>query len=286
MPASLQLGACSWSFRPEGPEALAEALAAAGLERLQLGLKPLATAPWRPGWSPRRTLRALRAAGLTPRSGMVGTLGQDLSSPAALAATGGLVADAHWPRHQVLMRRWARLAERFELPLVSLHAGCAPPDDAARFDALAERVAEVARLFARHGARLALESGQESPEQLLALARAAGEGVGVNLDPANFALHGSGDPLQAARLLAPHALQVHLKDADPPDTPGAWGSERAFGDGGVDWPACLAVIADAAARRDVPLDLMIEREFGEQRLADVRRAAERAAALLAALPSR
>ncbi|GJM22659.1 MAG: hexulose-6-phosphate isomerase [Planctomycetota bacterium] len=281
MSAPTQLGACSWSFRPAGPEALADALLEAGLERLQLGLKPLATAPWRPGWSPRRTQRALRRAGLQVLSGMVGTLGQDLSSPERFAATGGLVSDEHWPRHQVLMRRWARLGERWELPLVSLHVGCAAPDDASARERLVERVALVAREFARHGARLALETGQESPDELLALLREVGEGVGLNLDPANFLLHASGDPLQATRQLAPRALQVHLKDADPPDTPGTWGRERAFGSGAVPWAECLTLIRELAPA--VPL--MIEREFGEQRVADVRLAAQRAHALLNASSS-
>jgi len=117
--------------------------------------------------------------------------------------------------------------------------------------------------------------------------RAVGHGVGVNLDPANFLLHGTGDPLHAVRTLAPHALQVHLKDADPPATPGAWGRERAFGDGSVDWAACLTVLRAEAVARGAPLDLMIEREFGDQRLDDVRGALRRVSALLAdATPAR
>jgi sugar phosphate isomerase/epimerase len=63
-------------------------------------------------------------------------------------------------------------------------------------------------------------------------------------------------------------LQVHVKDALPAARPGTWGEEVPVGAGAVDWPAFFATL-DAV---QPTVDLVIEREAGEQRVADVRRA--------------
>ena len=64
-------------------------------------------------------------------------------------------------------------------------------------------------------------------------------------------------------------LQVHIKDATPSAVAGEWGAEVPSGTGAVDWEAFFGVLAGAG--RDI--DLVIEREAGEARVADVRTAA-------------
>jgi sugar phosphate isomerase/epimerase len=99
--------------------------------------------------------------------------------------------------------------------------------------------------------------------------------VGVNFDPANMILYGMGDPVAAIRTLAPHVVQVHVKDAVPTAVPGTWGREVVSGTGAVDWTAFLAAV------RALPrvVDLVIEREAGPTREADI----QSAVALLRAL---
>ena len=94
--------------------------------------------------------------------------------------------------------------------------------------------------------------------------------AGVNFDPANMILYGMGDPVEALRALLPHVLQVHVKDATPTAEPGTWGAEVPAGTGAVDWPAFFAVLSGAGR----PIDLMIEREAGGTRVADIATARE------------
>jgi sugar phosphate isomerase/epimerase len=62
--------------------------------------------------------------------------------------------------------------------------------------------------------------------------------------------------------------QVHVKDALPSSRPGEWGTEVPAGEGAVDWAAFFGVLRSER----ITADLVIEREAGEQRIADVRRA--------------
>ena len=92
--------------------------------------------------------------------------------------------------------------------------------------------------------------------------------VGVNFDPANMILYGTGDPIEAFEKLAPHVMQVHIKDAVASTEPDQWGTEVRAGTGDVDWPGFFDVIK----RLKTPADLMIERESGDSRVSDMREA--------------
>ena len=72
-------------------------------------------------------------------------------------------------------------------------------------------------------------------------------------------------------MLAPYVRQVHVKDARPAARAGEWGREVPVGEGAVPWEAFLAEVA----RLPAPVELVIEREAGPTREADVRIAAER-----------
>ena len=131
------------------------------------------------------------------------------------------------------------------------------------------RLRELASVFGERGAQVALETGQESQDTLSrALDALSRERVAVNFDPGNLILYGSGDPVAALRALAPRVVQVHVKDALPAREAGSWGTEVPVGEGAVDWAALLSAL------RGCPqvTALVIERESGSDRLADVSRA--------------
>jgi sugar phosphate isomerase/epimerase len=46
------------------------------------------------------------------------------------------------------------------------------------------------------------------------------ENLGINFDPANMILYGTGDPIDALGVLAQHVISVHCKDGDWP--PKVW----------------------------------------------------------------
>jgi sugar phosphate isomerase/epimerase len=133
----------------------------------------------------------------------------------------------------------------------------------------------LGRVFAAEGVRVGLETGQEDAPTLLGVLEEVNrplgdrQRVGVNFDPANIILYGMGDPAEAARQLAPHIVQVHVKDAVPTATPGTWGRETPVGEGAVGWPGFLDGLAGAGVR----CPLMIEREGGERRADDAAAAA-------------
>ena len=111
-----------------------------------------------------------------------------------------------------------------------------------------------------------LETGQETADTLLAvLQKVDRPNLGVNFDPANMILYGMGDPVEALRRLAGAGKQIHVKDALPARTPGAWGTEVVAGRGAVDWQAFF----DVARSISPAVSFVIERESSADHLADV-----------------
>jgi len=94
--------------------------------------------------------------------------------------------------------------------------------------------------------------------------------VGVNFDPANMLLYDKGDPIGSLRLLGPWIRQVHIKDAVRTRKPGTWGEEVPVGTGQVDWRAFFSTLDQIRFTGN----LIIEREAGNQRVVDIRRAKE------------
>ncbi len=261
-----RLGVCSWSLAPSSPRDLAEKASAAGVRWVQLALDPMRTG----AWDEEETSARLRDAGIGIASGMMAMEGEDYTTLESIRRTGGLRPDETWDANLQAARANAALARRLGLSLVSFHAGFLPHDahDPERPRLLA-RLAQVATAFAEYGVRVALETGQEHAATLLEALRDLGRpDVGVNFDPANMILYGMGDPVAAFEALAPRVLQAHVKDARPPVTKGAWGTEVPVGTGAARWPELLRRM-DALRPG---LDLMIEREAGAARLDDIRTA--------------
>ena len=273
----MRVGVCSWSLRPQTPVELVRELDATGIDGVQLALDPLR----RGDWDASETKAVLERAGVRVLSGMMGMRGEDYSSLESIRRTGGLRPDEHWETNLAAARANARVAHALGIELVSFHAGFLPEraDDPER-RVLLERLRAVADAFGERGVAVALETGQESAEGLDGFLRELdGGGVGVNFDPANVILYDQGDPIDALRTLAPFVRQLHVKDAVRTRTPGTWGEEVPVGRGDVDWTALFRVLHDHA----LDVDLVIEREAGPDRIADVRTAHELVRRELAAL---
>src|SRR5579885_3902923 len=149
------------------------------------------------------------------------------------------------------------------------------PDDRSDGDYIAVRdmVRRICDHAAAHGQTFALETGQEPADVLLRFIDDAGRGnLKINFDPANMILYGTGDPIAALELLAPHVVSVHAKDGDWParSIPGALGMERPLGEGAVGIPRFI----EALKRHGYGGTVNVEREISDQRqrLEDIRRA--------------
>ena len=256
------LGVCSWSLQPNSPGDLAEKLAACGVSWTQLALTPLRDG----SLDCAAVLAELQRRGIRVRSGMVQTIGEDYTTLKSIERTGGLRPDAHWAANRANLEVEAKLARQLGLRLVTLHAGFLPHERNGERYKLLERLRTLVDIFAAQGVRVGFETGQESAHTLLEVLDELGRPTaGVNFDPANMLLYGMGDPVEALRLLWPHVLQVHIKDAVAVKKSGQWGSEVPASTGQVNWTAFFELLAAKLPQ----VDAMIEREAGDQRVVDI-----------------
>jgi sugar phosphate isomerase/epimerase len=263
-----RLAVCSWSLQASTPQELAEKLQATGILRVQLALDPLREEP--AVWG--HTEAVLKQAGITIVSGMFGCVGEDYSTLDTIRLTGGIAPDETWEQNLKNIRATVEIAKTLRLKLVTFHAGFVPHDPAdPNFSKMVERLKTVAKIFAEADMLLGLETGQETAQGLATLLEVIQQpNIIVNFDPANMLLYGKGDPIEALRVLGPWIGQVHVKDANQTTVPGTWGEEVTAGAGQVDWPAFFATLARIGFTGDV----VIEREAGDQRVADIRTARE------------
>lgn len=258
-----RLAVCSWSLQPAHPQELIARLESIGLPRVQLALDPLRESP--DLWGNFPTLCAEH--GIRIVSGMFGTIGEDYTTLESIRLTGGVVPDATWHQNWQNIQQTADLAVQLGLTLVSFHAGFLPHDKQdLEYQKLRERIARIAGLFAAKNIDLVFETGQETATSLRDFLEDLGSpNVGVNFDPANMILYGKGDPIEALRVLGPWIKQVHIKDSVATQQPGAWGEEVTAGTGDVDWKAFFTTLESLGYQGN----FCIEREAGDQRVADI-----------------
>jgi L-ribulose-5-phosphate 3-epimerase len=266
LPYLNRLGVCSWSLKPADPEDLIKKVAQTGLTGIQIALDPMRIKPL--VWG--EIGEAIAAAGMNLLSGMFGAVGEDYSTLESIRRTGGLVPDETWEANWKNIQQNARLACALKLPLVTFHAGFLPhEEDDPRFRVLIDRLRRVADLFGENGIALGLETGQETAGTLrYFLEKPDRPNLGVNFDPANMLIYDMGDPIESLQVLLPHLKQCHIKDASRPTDPGTKGKEELAGTGEVNWKQFFLTLRKAAFKGN----LVIEREKGDERVADVRKA--------------
>jgi sugar phosphate isomerase/epimerase len=149
--------------------------------------------------------------------------------------------------------------------LVVVNAGAVPAkDDDSRGRLLAESMLTLGQYGDRIGATLALETGLESGAALAAfLDRFDTGSLGANLDPANLLVHGF-DVVEGIRALGRRIVHAHAKDARRASASRA-AQEVPLGHGDIDWLQLLGTLEEIEYRGW----LTVERESGENRLADV-----------------
>ncbi len=246
---------------------LAERMGMLGVRHVQVALYPLV---FMDEAARRAEIQALRTADIVITAGMVGFPTERYTTIATIRESGGLAPDAEWPMRRQLMAQAGRVAAEMGLGRLSMHIGFVPRSDSPKYKVLVERAREVAARLGGEKIDLLMESGQERAGELLQFINDVGEkNLGVNFDPANMILYGAGDPIEAIGVLGRHIRHVHVKDATLSSQPGiTWGDETRFGSGEVDAARFLGALQ--AIGYTGPL--IIEREHGDDRLADVSKA--------------
>jgi sugar phosphate isomerase/epimerase len=264
--ATKRLAVCSWSLQPKNPSELIEKLQATGVRRVQLALDPIRDAAL--DWA--KAPAQLRKAGIEIVSGMFGCEGEDYTTLETIKLTGGIAPDATWEKNWMNIRATAALAQEMGLRLVTFHAGFLPHNKKdPGFAKMLRRLSEAADAFKAAHIALGLETGQETAQDLAGLLTELNRPtIGVNFDPANMILYDKGDPIAALRVLGPWIRQVHIKDATRTKVRGTWGAEVPAGTGEVDWRAFFSTLNEL----NYTGDFVIEREAGDQRVADIKTA--------------
>ncbi|MGJ8651140.1 MAG: sugar phosphate isomerase/epimerase family protein [Opitutaceae bacterium] len=251
---------CTWSLQND-LKRVTEVMQQTGLSGLHLDISDLDT--FKP---------AIKAHGWTISSTMISFPQEDYSTLESIKATGGIIPDAEWPNNRALMFDAIEKTAAMQVPYLSTHVGFIDHTDHASYAVFCERIQELVDAAAAHGIMLLLETGQETAAALRTCLQDLNHpSLGVNFDPANMLLYGKGDPIEAIQILAPWIKHVHIKDAMTAPTPGTWGQEVPWGEGEVDtakfFEAFNEIAYDGA--------FAIEREAGEQRVADIVLAAKR-----------
>jgi sugar phosphate isomerase/epimerase len=154
---------------------------------------------------------------------------------------------------------------------IATHVGFISEDDSdPDYIAVREMVRRICDYCAKQGQTFALETGQETADALRSFLVDVNRGnLGINFDPANMILYGTGDPVEALGTLGEHVLSVHCKDGDwpPKGKPGALGEERPLGQGAVGMESFLRQLK--AIGYQGPLAIEREVENPAERLRDV-----------------
>lgn len=178
------------------------------------------------------------------------------------------------------------LAVKLDTKIVTTHVGVIPEyETSPKYQMMLAALREVGDYAHERGVTLAIETGPELATTLLKFVNCAGDGVGVNLDPANFVMVTGQDPAEAVYLIGKKIVHTHVKDGvmlvrvDPnaiygdadveDEIKGArFFAEVPVGEGSVNWDRYIKAL------RDVGYDgfLTIEREVGDDPAADIKTA--------------
>jgi len=173
--------------------------------------------------------------------------------------------------------RAARLQEMKEIsdftrqlgcPVIGLHLGFVPHDArSAAYQDVVGITRELCDHAAGNGQWVHLETGQETADSLLVFINDVNrKNLAINFDPANMILYGTGQPIDALKMVGQHVRSVHCKDALWSETPGkSWGREVPLGEGQVDIAAYLRTLKEIGYLGPLTIEREIPQEPDRQK---------------------
>jgi L-ribulose-5-phosphate 3-epimerase len=225
---------------------------------------------WLTGPERARYIAAARDSGLAIHTMFVGFDGQSYADLPAIRRTVGLaIPDLREHRTGVALL-YCDLAWELGVRSLAAHIGFIPRERShTEYGALVEALRLILDRCAERGQTFHLETGQEPANLLLQFIQDVERpNLGVNFDPANMILYGTGEPLAALDRLAPHVRGVHCKDALASGDRAVLGTEVRIGQGAVEFGGMLRKLCAIGYRGP----LVIEREHGPDVFHDVRAA--------------
>jgi sugar phosphate isomerase/epimerase len=189
--------------------------------------------------------------------------GESYADIPTVARTVGLVPPETRAARTKELKEIADFAKLLGCSCVGLHIGFVPHD---RKLPLYQEVLAVTRDVcdhcAKNGQTLHLETGQETADDLLQFIQdVQRSNLGINFDPANMILYGTGEPIAALKKVGRYVKSVHCKDGKWAKNIGKeWGQEVPLGAGDVGMENYLRTLQEIGY--DGPLT--IEREIPQE----------------------
>jgi len=214
--------------------------------------------------------RRFSEAGIDITLVFCGFPGESYESIQIVQETVGLVPAATRKQRSEHVKQTADFASWLGAAGIGIHVGFISEDWAsAEFADVVRLLGEMADYCRDLGLCMNLETGQETADTLLhVLQTVHRDNLGVNFDPANMILYGSGEPLQALRKVGQYVRSCHCKDAVWSDDPGqVWGREVPLGQGDVNIEQFVSILNEIGYTGP----LTIEREVsGARQIEDIR----------------
>ncbi len=257
----LAIGVCSWALNVKSIKELRQLCDQLKINVIQIACGDPFHASWDEG---DKMPEAALAAGFQISCSMLGFPGEDYATPQIIHETGGF-GPKHLRQERLDRLAWALdRTKQLGLSDIMFHAGFVPEKYDPDYQPFLATLRKAADLAHERGITVALETGQETSQHLLAFAQDLQRpNVRVNFDPANLLLYDRDEPLAALRDLGHLVQSVHVKDAIRPSKPGDWGTEMPLGEGHVNIKAFVKTLKEI--RYTGPL--CIERCVADQQVA-------------------
>lgn len=204
----------------------------------------------------------LRMTGVHASAVVVVFDGESYKDQDAVRATVGFAPAKLVDVRLAYARKCIDFASALGVKIVTFHVGFIPSDPGdPTYKQMLNAVTQLAAYGAKRGVTIALETGQESGEELLRFVEQISVArVGVNFDTANLVLYGKDDPPRALRTLLARVTSEHLKDGLPPANPSALGQEVRLGEGKAQVKECLRILQDANFHGPLVIENYVWRE--------------------------
>ena len=181
--------------------------------------------------------RALTDEKFTAVSAVCSYIGEEYKDIPTVEATVGLVPTVTRAERVARTKAVSDVAKELGIDALACHIGFVPEDHTSKlYHEILDLTRDICDHCGKNGQRFTLETGQEPAQVLLQFIHdVKRDNLKINFDPANMILYGTGDPIEALGVLAPHVISVHCKDGDWPDRdrPEALGEEKPLGEGAV-----------------------------------------------------
>ena len=267
----LEVGVFLRSTGHEEPAKALEAVSALGVPLIQVGRLP--DRFYTPEGA-KEFAGLMKEAGIRAASVVIVFDGESYKDREAVERTVGFRPLALVPERLAYARRVIDFAAAIGTSIVTFHVGFLPKDPSdATYQSMLKATDHLARYAAGKRVTIALETGQETAEELESfLDRITAARVAVNFDTANLVLYGMDSPPAALKRLLGRVTSLHIKDGLPPPDTGSLGRETRLGEGRADVAGCLRILREANFEGPLIIENYVWRQTKADPIEELRRA--------------